>query len=293
MNILDQTGVRELVGQKINELRKRLLDGTRRNPLINVPLRANSTTIIRVVDEVPDILRYNLENGQEMRLISLPPLEEELPDEQSDQFLDMLFSMRSSDEDFLSKLDGLDPDDEDYDTDVYLAERELKDKIREQLNLPKRQTTNDTDLSIHAKNHGINPSYLLPDSEQQGSIEKHNDLDIQTLLLPDKLKKIGKSVVERGKSYERETGVNVLHAAFGLLDWKNPGEKAPYKSPLLLLEVRIDRRQSPRGAEFFICGIEKITINTTLKQKLFSEHKITLPDFEDEPVEDYLKKLMI
>ena len=95
MNILDQTGVRELVGQKINELRKRLLDGTRRNPLINVPLRANSTTIIRVVDEVPDILRYNLENGQEMRLISLPPLEEELPDEQSDQFLDMLFSMRS------------------------------------------------------------------------------------------------------------------------------------------------------------------------------------------------------
>ena len=29
----------------------------------------------------------------------------------------------------------------------------------------------------------------------------------------------------------------------------------------------------------------------TLKQKLFSEHKITLPDFEDEPVEDYLKKI--
>ena len=158
MNILASAEVRELVGGKINELRKRLLDGTRRNPLINVPFRPNSTTVIRVVDEVPDILRYNLVNGQEMRLIALPPLEEELPDEKTDTFLNKLFVSQKSDEEYLSNLKNLDPSSEDYENELYNYDRDLKDRIREELGLPKRQTSDNTDLSQHAKNHGITPS---------------------------------------------------------------------------------------------------------------------------------------
>lgn len=53
----------ELISGKIEELRKRLIDGSRRNPLINVPFRANSRTMLRVVDELPDIMRYRLAKG--------------------------------------------------------------------------------------------------------------------------------------------------------------------------------------------------------------------------------------
>ncbi len=229
MNILASAEVRELVGGKINELRKRLLDGTRRNPLINVPFRPNSTTVIRVVDEVPDILRYNLVNGQEMRLIALPPLEEELPDEQTDTFLNKLFVSQKSDKEYLANLETLDPVSDDYESSLHKFERELKDRIRDELGLPKRQTSDNTDLSQHATNHGINPSYILPSSEQQHALDRHTDLDIQTLLLPDKLNRTAKSVVEKGKSFERETGVNVLHVAFGLLDWKIQEKKLDIK----------------------------------------------------------------
>ena len=66
---LKSAEVKKLVNGKLLELRKRLLDSTRRNPLINVPFRPNSSTLIRVVDELPDIIRYNLTNGKSMRLV--------------------------------------------------------------------------------------------------------------------------------------------------------------------------------------------------------------------------------
>jgi hypothetical protein len=78
----------ELVANRLQELRKRLLDSSRRNPLVSIPFRANSTNVVRVVDELPEILRFNLANGKSMRLVPLPALEEELPDEQTDDFLD-------------------------------------------------------------------------------------------------------------------------------------------------------------------------------------------------------------
>ncbi|MDQ7777373.1 MAG: DUF4011 domain-containing protein [Paracoccus aminovorans] len=62
----------ELVAAKLQELRLRLLDSTRRNPLINIRFTPTSTSFIRVVDELPDILRHNLSQGRQMRLAALP-----------------------------------------------------------------------------------------------------------------------------------------------------------------------------------------------------------------------------
>ena len=73
----------KLVKERLEELRKRLLDYSRRNPLINITFKANSTNVLRAVDELPDIVRYNLANGTAMRLVPLPALEEDLPDEQT------------------------------------------------------------------------------------------------------------------------------------------------------------------------------------------------------------------
>ena len=150
-----------------------------------------------------------------------------------------------------------------------------------------RQTKDELNLVRHADNHGISPSYILPMPEDENEDGRHQDTDIQTLMLPDRLTRVAKSIIDKGRSFERETGVNVFHAAFGILEWKDPAERSKFLSPLLLLEIRIDRKQSPRGAEFHVSSIEKMSMNTTLMQKLQSEHGLALPEYEGGSIEDY------
>ena len=109
--------ITSLVADRLNELRKRLLDFSRRNPLVNIHFKTNA---IRVVDELPDIIRHNLTASRKMKLAPLPALEEELPDEGTDSFLDALHLARKEDEIYLAELSALDPDSTTY------AEQELK-----------------------------------------------------------------------------------------------------------------------------------------------------------------------
>jgi len=288
---LVQPEIVELVESKLQELRKRLLDSSRRNPLININFRPTSTSVMRVVDELPDVLRYNLTNGQSMRLVPLPALEDQLPDEQTDSFLEALFLARSDDETYLKAIEKIDPSSKDAAEKEAKIERDLKDRLRESLDLPARQTKDDLSLTKHAEAHGISPSYSLPSPNDEHEDGRHQDTDIQTLMLPEKLSRTAKGILEKGRGFERETGVNVLHAAFGVLEWKDPSEREKYSSPLLLLEIRIERRQSPRGAQFYVSGIDKIFINTTLAQKLHSEHRLTIPEYESGSIEEYFDEV--
>ena len=102
-------------------------------------------------------------------------------------------------------------------------------------------------LAEHARSHGISPDYALPRQGDRHDDGRHDDDDIQTLLLPETLQRIGRSLHGRGHAFERETGVNVLHAAFGILEWNEPGSsRKPAASPLLLLEIRMERRKTSR-----------------------------------------------
>ena len=80
--------VTELVRQKIENLRPKLLDLSRRNPLIATKLSPRSNSHIRAVDELPDVLFYKLNNGQELHLIPLPAIEDDPRDEQTIEFRD-------------------------------------------------------------------------------------------------------------------------------------------------------------------------------------------------------------
>ncbi len=281
----------ELVSAKLQELRLRLLDSTRRNPLINIRFSPASTSFIRVVDELPDILRHRLSQGRQMRLVPLPALEDELPDEQTDGFRDAFFIARQEDEVYRAEIDGIGPDGAKAEEKMMRAERALKDRLREELGLPPRQTKDAPSLVEHARLHGVEPSYILPLPGEEHHDGRHGDDDIQTLLLPDRLQRSAKSILEKGRSFERETGVNVLHAAFGILEWKSPDEQDRFVSPLLLLEIRIERRQSPHGAEFYIRGVDQVAVNTNLALKLQSEKKLTLPAYEGGSVEDYVDEI--
>ncbi|MCY4302604.1 MAG: DUF4011 domain-containing protein [Aestuariivita sp.] len=278
-----------LLSGKIEELRKRLIDGSRRNPLINVPFRANSRTLLRFVDELPDVLRYRLAVGQEMLLTSLPALEEPLPDEQTDAFLEALAAARYEDDVYREDMETIDPNSENADDLASRAERELKDRVRVALGLPVRQTKDKPSLATHARAHGVRPDYLLPLPEEVHDDGRHEDDSIQTLLLPDNLRRTAKSLAERARSYERETGVNVLQTVFGLLEWQPPGEAKPFVSPIAQLEAKIIRRQSPSAARFYVIGEGELTRNTSLALKLEIEYGLELPEYDGGDIEIYFE----
>jgi hypothetical protein len=78
--------LQRLVRQKIENLRPKLLDLSRRNPLIATKLGARSASHVRVVDELPDVLLFKLNNAQQMEIISLPAIEEDPRDELTVEF---------------------------------------------------------------------------------------------------------------------------------------------------------------------------------------------------------------
>jgi len=286
-NKLKSPEIIELISDRLQELRKRLLDASRRNPLVNIPFRANSTNILRIVDELPDILRFNLTNATAMRLAPLPALEDELPDEYTSEYLSALRLAQNENGDYRRELDELDPDKKDFEQKVMLLERELKDQVRFALGLPERHTKDSPSLAEHARAHGISPDYALPQPKAEHEDDRHKCTDIQTLMLAEKLSRLAKGLLEKARAFERETGVNVLHVAFGLLEWRSPGEKEKYISPLALLEIRLERKQSPQGAQFHLVGEGGVLVNTTLKQKLFTEYRLDLPEYKSGSIEDY------
>ena len=80
---------KSLLIKKIESLRKRLLDTSRRNPLISVNLSTRSNSVVRVVDELPDVLLSKLtdsQNPQAMRIVPLPDNNSNPLDENTSEF---------------------------------------------------------------------------------------------------------------------------------------------------------------------------------------------------------------
>src|SRR5882757_1461588 len=94
----DTEALQDLVRAKIENLRPRLLDLSRRNPLISTRLGPRSNSHLRAVDELPDVVFFELSNGQEMEFAPLPAIEEDPLDERTDAFREALINARLTDE---------------------------------------------------------------------------------------------------------------------------------------------------------------------------------------------------
>ena len=89
--------IQELIRAKIENLRPKLLDLSRRNPLISTKFSPRSNSHFRVVDELPDALSFFLNDQQSMRFVPLPPLDEDPKDEQTRQFQGAIANARLPD----------------------------------------------------------------------------------------------------------------------------------------------------------------------------------------------------
>jgi hypothetical protein len=278
----------QLVKQKIENLRPKLLDLSRRNPLIATKLGPRSNSHIRVVDELPDILFYKLNNGQELPLVPLPAIDDDPRDERTRAFRDALINARLTDEQYLAEMESVERDADDYIDRTRQIERALKDRVREALGLPQRTNKNEVNLVHHARINGITPSYELPTPDAEHADGRHNDDNIQTLLLPNDLERKLNSIVSKCRTWVQETGMNVLHVAYGFLEWSDGVQSESSFAPLILCEAKIERRRTSEGVEFSISGTgDEPEINAVLAEKLRLDFRVELPAFAGSSVEEY------
>jgi very-short-patch-repair endonuclease len=283
---------REAAAQKrIAELRKRLLDLSNSNRLLNYKFSSRSRRLARVVDELPDQLVKKLENGKRLVFKSLPEPRDEPEDEKSDAFLLALEQAKRSDDEYLAALKAIAEDEEGE--SARRIERALRDRLRKKLGMPDRRVGDQISKAEWARQNGIEPSFDLP-LPAKTKMPSHLDGDMQTLLLPEEMERALSTINDHARSALQETGVNTLYLALGFLEWfEAPDSQTPMYAPLLLYPIDIDRRSVSGRYRYSIGSLdEEIEINITLSERLHQDFHRRLPQLdEDETPEDYFRKV--
>ena len=284
--------VHELVKRRVGTLRPKLLDLSRRNPLISTSFGSKSNSLIRVVDELPDVLFYKLNNGQKSRVIPLPDIDDDPKDEDLKAFRNALSNARLTDEIYLNELEAVEPDAEDYLDQARNIERALKDRVREILGMPPRPNKAQVNLVQHARNNRITPSFDLPSPAEEHADGRHTDNDIQTLLLPKDLERKLDAINTKCRTWIQETGINFLHSAFGFLEWSEPNQPKTSFAPLILASVQIEKLRTKNGSEYWLTSTgDEPEINAVLSEKLRLEFGVELPNWDGTSVEAYFAEI--
>lgn len=292
---------KELITKKITELRPRLMDTSRRNALINNTLTARSASFIRIVDEKPQNIFNDIAiKGNSLKLVPLPTLETDPLDESNQEFTDAFAAAMETDEEYLKSIDEIDTDNDGMAFEKQaIAERKLKDRVRDLLGYAERVLTGEpTSLASHARNHGINPSFSLPDPKFVADDDRHEDDELQTLILPQALDARLGRIRSRYKIMMEEKGLKTLYLSIGFLRWSDPSssdKKNSYKSPLVLLPIELDANRSLEGTIYKVKLRDDPVINPVLKHKLLTELGIELIEPESLnatfDIEEYFNKL--
>lgn len=254
---MTNTNNNKLASEALEVMRKRLLDLTLRNKLINFKHGRQS---LRIIDELPNQLVETLLSGSEMTFVAIDePTEQELIDEN-------LLELDVSSDDQPSLIST------EHKKNKYPTAREW------------------------AKIKGLCVNYEVPANYSESLEDKHTDKKIQTLLYPHELETVLKRIFQISNSSMLETGTNILFLSFGFLEWKEGG-KDPVLAPLFLLPVSIKKGRLNKKKRIYEYTIqfsdESIIPNLSLKEKLRNEFGMVLPDLDEETKpEDYFKEVI-
>jgi hypothetical protein len=282
---------REKVAQKrIGDLRRRLLDLSNGNRLLNYKFSNRGRRQIRLVDELPDELVRKLLDGKRLFFKALPELGDQPADEKSDEFILAFEQAKRSDEEYLTALKNLNEDD---DEPVRRIERALRDRLRKTLGMPDRRLPDQTSRADWAKRNGIEPGFDLP-AEEHPPKPSHLDDDIQTLLLPEEMERTLSGIHDQARMALQEKGVNTLYLALGYLEWyEAPSSQTPMYAPLLLHPVDIESKIQRGRYRYSIGSLgDETEVNITLSERLHQDFHRRLPTLdEDDTPERYFHKV--
>ena len=270
-----------LINERIEAMRRKLQDTSRRNPLINNVLNAKSASFIRIVDEKPQsIFDHVIVNERKMVLAPLPSVDLDPPDEDTSEFKNAFLNAQSTDEAYIKAIEKIDFEYDEKALDKQEnADRALKDRVRESLEMPPRPKSEQfSDLVNHAKSHGINPSSTLPLPSAVSGDDRHDDNQLQTLLLPKTFQSRLSRILSKARMYQEERGLDVVYIVLGYLKWTLPNaEKVDeFKSPILLLPVSVTKQKSSEGEIYSVTKLSDPLLNPSLDHKLTVEARLDL-----------------
>lgn len=270
-----------LINQRIEVMRQKLQDTSRRNPLINNVLKASTASFIRIVDEKPQsIFDHLMQHERKMVLSPLPPVDIDPPDEETTEFKNAFLNAQLTDEAYLKIIEKIDFEYDEQSPDKQEnAERALKDRLRESLEMPPRpKSEQHSDLINHAKSHGIRPSSTLPLPTETSDDNRFEDNELQTLLLPKTFQSRLTRILSKARMYREERGLDVVYIALGYLKWTLPNAEKldEFKSPILLLPLTLTKHKSSGGEIYSVTKLSDPIFNPSLDHKLTVEAKLDI-----------------
>jgi hypothetical protein len=278
MDDLEQSRLATVYGN----LRERLLDLSLRNPMLSFKHRATSKRLLQIVDAVPEEVYQKLV-GEDvaLELVPLPDPDEIPADERSEEFLSALAHARASDLEYLTKIKALESAGRDDEFALAEVERDLRDRLRNELGLPPRPTRKTINPAEHARDHGIDPSL---DLQSKPIKPEHSTRRLHTLKWSESLDGIMEKISDDARLAEQEMGLSTLFLAFGFLEWHEvaDGSKKHF-APLLLLPVAVNKRKNGRGRKIFGIGAtaDSADTNLSLRKRLQKDFNRILPDFQE------------
>lgn len=285
-SVLQQT--REWTNAAIAKLRAKLIDLSRKSPLISFKHTSRSASQLRIVDERPDLLWERLNEGT-MGFEPLPGEDQTPPDELTAEFQIAYERARLTDIEFQKATEDLGDSESDVQT-LQEKERELRSRVRVQLGLPKLAYGKTLDVAAIARAHGFDPSYELKFSDDDGRQDHHEDDKIRVLLTRKELEKRLKTIWDRAGTHMRETGLHTLHLALGFVQWfEDDISDVAMHAPLLLMPVTLDRKVKRGRFEYTLRATgDELEVNIALIEKARTHWGLQLPELrQDESPESY------
>lgn len=273
---------------RLEESRKKLLDLTRNNKMINYK-RPKKSLDLHIIDESPQFIFNQLVKEEKQFKFKAIPEPEILQIEQARQEEAQKLLAKKT------KIEELQV------SSTFEGEKEAAGKqlmaIADRL-----QEAEAGNIFLTAKERAEQLGYIvsseLPDVDLSGDVdEKYTDDYLQTLHYPGDLARILKGIDAEARGFIEETGVNMCHIILGMLEWRDRNDSTIInKSPLVCIPVILKKgavNKTTGQHEYTVSYTQEgLETNRSLAEKLLLEHDIILPELEDDlSYNEYLKRV--
>src|SRR6185437_3497474 len=109
--------------------------------------------------------------------------------------------------------------------------------------------------------------------------------DLHTTILESELDGRLTDLYRASKLAFEEGGANVLYLCLGFLKWTPQDGAGPYRAPLILIPVQLERKSVRSGFRLSLHE-DEARFNPTLMQMLKQDFDLSMPEFEGELPED-------
>lgn len=300
--------------KSLEDMRRKLLDLTARNRLLNFPIDKKHSSL-RIINELPDQLYKTLIGDKVMQFVPVPdPTKAQLQQYgylgKDEKQCEISLKAAPDAKAWAEKL-GLRTDFElftEAQPNVSNYEYQVIKKAR---NTIEQYLQNNNGLLSGIRRAGVNAD--LPTQQLAMLIQKlgYKDLgeferdtkagiplrtasiqasltddDIQTLHFPSELEALLRSIHGKAKTSIEETGAGILYLALGFLEWyeSDDSNKERY-APLFVIPVTLERGKLDSEAGLYRYHLsytgEDILPNLSLREKLQSDFGIALPVLDE------------